>query len=305
MFELLSDREHNSLLTRLSGTYGLEDVIVRDREVLRFVERAGACHGLMDFSQITAVDVPMEVIVRRAQAPPLLSVEQQVMVASGEPGYGLCRVIAAHQYFGHGIEARIVRSLGEAASLLGVEEFAFRPIARPAALAQESDVIRFVVRVDQASRRDDERLDELARRARRKRFDTAYDGIRHSSVRGGALPVAITVGDLLNLELSTRIDDSDLRMDCPGCRTVDTLGRCQVELGRSTTYSCGVCSELLAVVTPLRRIEAARGYPLGGFDVRLAADVSCLEVVLPRTGVSLSPLHKPPGARARRPAVSR
>lgn len=288
MFELLHDRRHNVLLTRLSGTYVLEDIVVWERQVARFVERNGSIRGVMDFSLITGVDISMDTIVRRAQGP-MLPDTLKVLVAQAEPGYSLCRVIAAHHCFGRKIEPLIIASVAEACCALDVSDPDFQPVVQLPSLARESQAMRFVAHLDEANRREDQRLDELARHKMRQKFDTAYEGAGRPFSGGTPAPVAITVGDLLNSELRIRVDDGDLEVRCPRCQTCSTLAHCIVKASRATTYACFHCSETLVVVKPLAAVDAAQGYPLSGFDVETAADISCLNIVLPRSRVFAEP----------------
>lgn len=284
MFELLYDRRHNVLLTRLAGTYVLEDIVVWERQVARFAERNGPVRGLMDFSLITAVDVSMDTIVRRAQGT-MLPGTLKVLVAQAEPGYSLCRVIAAHHCFEHKVEPAIVASLGDACCVLDVLDPDFQPVEQLPPLARESQAMRFIARLDEANRREDERLDELARQRMRQKFDTAYQAAGHPFSGGAAPSVGITVGDLVSSELRIRVDDSDLEVRCPRCLTSSRLAQCLVKVSRTTTYACLHCTETLVVVTPLAAVDTAQGYPLGGFDMETGADISCLKIVLPRSGM--------------------
>ncbi|MFZ5784746.1 MAG: hypothetical protein ACOY4R_31505 [Pseudomonadota bacterium] len=301
MFELLHDRKHNVLLTRLSGIYRLEDIVVRDRLVSRFVEEHGLARGVMDFSAVTRLGMPIETIVRRAAAPARLPGQAKLFVAKGSPGLPLCRVVAALQYFERGVETPIVDSLEEACRILAATPFDFRPLEQAQARARESDVLRFVARVDEANWREDEQLDALAQRTRRLRFDSAYFAEPASAALTDPAAMAISVADLLNCELHTRVDDGDLAVDCPGCGLGTTLAKCRVTVSRSTRYACPRCDAALVAVTPSSGSAIARGYPLGGFDVETWADLYCLKVLLPRStsldGSPREPRRGSPGGK--------
>lgn len=275
MFDLLYDRTHNVLLTRLSGSYCLDDIVVRDRQVTRFFERAGPAHRIADLTGITSVDVPLETIVGRFGSALKLPDLSTHLVASGEPGFGLARVITAHQYFSRRREMPIVPDLDAACRALGVPSLDLRPVEIAPALARESDALRFVARVEEANRREDLKLDELARSVLRGKFDTAF-----GEEEGGRSTGAITVADLLNGELPMRIDDGDLAVGCPACGAGTTLAHCRTTAHRDTTYGCPSCGETLVRVRPLPDIAAATGYPVGGFDIDNAVDIACLGVIL-------------------------
>lgn len=273
MFELLHDRTHNILVTRLYGSYCLEDIVVRDRQVSRFFERSGPARRISDATGITSIDVPLETIVGRFSKVLEARDLSTHLVADGEPGYSLARVVAAHQYFGRRRDLPIVPSLEAACHDLGIAALDLQPIDVPAALARESDAMRFVARVEEANRDEDRRLEELARTLVRSRFDRALGGDAQAAP-------AITVADLLNSELPMRIDDGDLTVGCPACGAGTTLAHCRVRSGRETVYACPSCGTTLVEVRPLAARDAARGYPVGGFDLDNAVDIACLGVTL-------------------------
>lgn len=278
MFDLLYDRAHNILVTRFSGLYGLEDILVRDRLVTRFSERAGASHRIADLTGIASVDVPLETIVGRfgkALNAPALST---LLVADGEPGYGLARLVAAHQYFRGRRDLPILPSLEAASRALGVAALDLQPIDIPPALRREAEAMRFVARLEEANVREDQRLDELARSMVRSKFDTAYGEQEPTH----AAP-AIAVSDLLNSELPMRIGDDDLTVGCHACGVGTTLAHCRVTSHRDTTYACPSCGTTLVRVRPMAEGVRARGYPVGGFDIDNAVDIACLGVTLAAT----------------------
>ena len=278
MFNLLYDRAHNVLLTRYSGSYGLEDILVRDRLVTRFFERVGPSHRIADLTGITSVDVPLEIIVGRfgkALNAPDLSTH---LVADGEPGFGLARIVTAHQYFRRRRDLPILPSLEAACRALGVAALDLQPIDIPPAVSREVEAMRFVARLEEANLREDQRLDELARAMVRGKFDTAYGEEEASH----AAP-AITVSDLLNSELPMRIDDGDLTVGCHGCGAGTTLAHCRITSHRDTTYACPSCGTTLVRVRPMAGGVEARGYPVGGFDIDNTVDIGCLGVTLAAT----------------------
>ena len=172
MFDLLYDRAHNVLLTRLSGSYCLEDIVVRDRQVTRFFERSGPAHRIADLTGITSVDVPLETIVGRFGSALKLPDLSTHLVANGEPGFSLARVITAHQYFSRRRDMPIVPSLDDACRALGVAALDLKPIEIAPDLVRESEALRFVARLEEANRREDERLDDLARTVLRGKIET-------------------------------------------------------------------------------------------------------------------------------------
>lgn len=278
MFDLQYDPAHNVFLTRYFGSYGLEDILVRDRLVTRFFERVPPAHRIADLTGITSVDVPLETIVGRfgkvLKAPDLSG----QLVAAGEPSLGLARVMSAHQYFSSRRDLPILPSLEAACRALGVAALDLQPIEIPPVLSRESEAMRFIARLEEANVREDQRLDELARAMVRGKFDTAY-----GAQEPARTAPAITVSDLLNSELPMRIDDGDLTVGCHGCGVGTTLAHCRVTSHRDTSYACPSCGAILVHVRPTAEGVAVCGYLVGGFGIDNAVDIACLGVTLPAT----------------------
>ena len=114
VFQLLHDQRHNVLLTRFSGTYVATDISLRDKAVGRFVARNGLARGIMDYTAVEAVDIPIEVVVERSSQPPLLPGQARVIVAPREPLWAMNRIFAAHRLFRQGEEPILVRSIDSA-----------------------------------------------------------------------------------------------------------------------------------------------------------------------------------------------
>ena len=278
MFDLLYDQRRSVLLCRFHGPYSLADIVVRDRAVRRVQERFGPAHRIGDLSEITAVEVPMATIVERYSTAPLPALSVNV-VARGEPGRALARVMVAHQYFAHRREMRLFETLDEAYRAAGAASVDLRPVADLLTPGREAEMMNFVAAIDEANWREDRRLDELARDVLRRRFDTAYEQGARDRID---LPApSITVADLLNSEPRTRIGDNELTVRCHACGAETTLSDCRVTVHRDTVYACASCDAALVVVRPLHRVAEAVGYPLAGFDVDSAVDIACLGTVLP------------------------
>lgn len=278
MFDLLYDQRRCVLLCRFHGPYGLADIVVRDRAVRRHYERFGPAHRIGDLSEITSVEVPMATIVERYSTVPLPALSVNV-VARGEPGRALARVMVAHQYFAHRREMQLFETLDEAYRAAGAEMVDLRPVAELLPSGREPELMNFVAGIDEANWREDRRLDELARDVLRRRFDTAYERGAPEHIDPHA--PSITVADLLNSELRTRIGDNNLSARCHACSAETTLSACRVTAHRDTVYACAACDAALVVVRPLRLGAQAVGYPLAGFDVDSAVDIACLGTVLP------------------------
>ncbi len=282
LFQLLYDRIHNVLLTRLSGTYCEDDVSLRDKQVAAFVARHGLARGLMDYSGVTAVDMPMDVIVRRAQAPPLLPGQVRVIVAPDEPSYSLNRVIAAHQFFSRKVEPLLVRSLRDAYYALGGTRLDFLPVEEDEHMRRHRMALAALAKIDAGARRQAERYRAQAA-ATRQRMAEARGVLPGMEPRRLSL---ITVSDLFNTVLRhAHLSDNELSLRCPRCRREMTLAGCRLLVSRRTVYSCPACGERLVELTQERHrpFAGASGYSFDGFELQTSVDIRCHGTVLPKS----------------------
>jgi hypothetical protein len=282
LFQLLYDRDHNVLLTRLSGVYTEEDIVLRDRQVARFVARHGLARGLMDYTGVTAVDIPMDVIVRRAQAPPMLPGQTRVVVASSEPAYSLNRVIAAHQLFSRKVEPLLVKSLQDAYYALGRSRFDFELVEEDQHVHRERTAFAALAMIEADARKQAAHYLRMSAASRQRMAEAAAISPAIDRRRSSF----ITLSDLFNTVLrQARLSDSDLSLSCPRCRRETTLAACPISGRRQTAYSCPACQTRLAELVPLNGGPPgeASGYFFGGFEVQTRVDIVCRGVVLPST----------------------
>ena len=66
MFALAFDRRHNILLSRFSGVFNSSDIAELDTAIVRFTSDHGPVHGILDFSNVSAVSVPLNRLMQRA-----------------------------------------------------------------------------------------------------------------------------------------------------------------------------------------------------------------------------------------------
>jgi hypothetical protein len=283
LFQLLYDRAYKVLLTRLSGVYTEEDIVLRDRQVARFVARHGLARGLMDYTGVTAIDIPMDVVVRRAQAPPMLPGQTRVVVAPNEPAYSLNRVIVAHQYFSRKVEPLVVESLQDAYYALGRSRFDFVPVEEDQHMRRERTAFAALAMIDARARKQAARYRRMSAESRQR---LAEAGAASSPLARGR-PSFITVSDLFNTALRhADLSDADISIRCPRCRRETTLAGCPMWGRRQTTYTCPACQARLVELAPLPGGQAREpsGYSFGGFEVQTRADMSCQGIVLPKSG---------------------
>lgn len=279
MFQLLFDRRHNVLMTRYFGTYVPSDITLRDKAVARIVQKQGLARGIIDFSAVEAIDVPIESLVERAHALPLLPGQQRVIVAPDEVSYSVNRVVAAHQLYAHKVEPLLVRSLDDAFQAMKLVDPQFELLQCDEIGLMESAVFRLLTSVDKTVPPT-----TYATAARRRLLARLSGLVGSTSLEGASRLRArttnlITLSDVLNTQLNrVRVTDADVNATCARCQRRLSLDLCRVVAGRETAYSCPSCASLLVAMAPAsedRPTQPEDGYPIGRFRVRPAVDLEC------------------------------
>jgi hypothetical protein len=116
MFTLAFDRRHRILLTRVSGPVGSGDVSALDGAIQRFTAHHGPVHGVVDFTAVSTVVVPIGKLVHPTGNG---SGYRQIVVASN----GLAELARTAAR-----ESVIVSSMDEALQQLGATDPSFEPI---------------------------------------------------------------------------------------------------------------------------------------------------------------------------------
>lgn len=280
MFQLLHDKRHNVLLTRLSGTLVVTDISLRDKAVGRFVARNGLARGIMDYTAVEAVDVPIEVVVERSSKPPLLPGQARVIVAPREPVWAINRIFAAHQLFRQGEEPLLVRSIEEAYQALFMVDPVFEPVAVDRLSRLEGVAHDVLAGIESSRSATDAEERERLRRKMLRMLDTVLE-------RGPAARkvTAITLSDVLNAMLGrATVSDSDLKTTCTTCKSHLPLSRYTISAGRETTYACPGCGHVVVVLAAADEGAGSSlsGYEMGRFIVRTASDIECPGAMLPK-----------------------
>jgi hypothetical protein len=281
VFQLLFDPRHDVLMTRLFGTYVESDITLRDKAVARFVARHGKPRGIMDFSGIEAVDVSVDMVVRRSAGPALLEGRTRVIVAPREPLWALNRIFAAHRFYRSGSEPILVRSLDEAYRVLAIDEPAFSPIELDPVSRLEGVAAGVLAGIEQS--RGAARVEEHERT--RRTLLRLLDTVMTRPAVPEATAAAITLSDVLNAALrGVTLSDADLKATCPSCKRRRPLSRYVVSAGRETTYACPACGRVTVVLAALEdQVEPSPvAYELGRFSVRTAGDIECPGACLPK-----------------------
>lgn len=119
MFTLAFDRRHKILLARVSGVFGSSDAAALEAAVTRFTARQGPAHGLMDFSSVSTVAVPVSRLVPQTPAAAGAGYRRILVVANGEL-LALARTAMR--------EPVIVSSMAEALRQFGAVSPSFEPV---------------------------------------------------------------------------------------------------------------------------------------------------------------------------------
>jgi hypothetical protein len=276
MFDLAYDAKHSVLLSRFSGTYSRADIALRDNAVRRFVAKNGLVRGLMDYSAVDSIDIPLDLLIQRAHEPGILTGHQRVIVAPSELAYSFNRLVAAHQLFARKVEPVLVRSVSDAFGVLRMIDPAFSSIGLDKADHLDRvlhDVLRQLAEIVRVRSLDDEIVEATLQR-----------------VVGRALsaPVVghITLSEVLNASLRSKVlRDSGIRSQCCDCGARRPLSWMSMSAGRVTTYSCPVCGGWLVKLLQIGNTVPAdaSGYVVGGFDIVSRVTLDIWGVKLPKT----------------------
>ncbi len=287
MFQLLFEPQHRVLLTRIFGTYVQDDIVLRDKAAARFVARNGLARGLMDFSGVETVDIPIDRLVRRAHEPPVLPGQFRVIVAPQPITYELNRVVIAHQLYSRKVEPLLVRTMKEAYDALGLVDPRFAPIENNEADQLDDSMTIVLSRMDESLDVSSAAAKDERRRLREKLL-RLLDAVPTGEARRRPHEQgAITLSDVFNAALNrSAVTDDDLVAVCSQCTRKTTLSLCKVVTGRETAYLCPACESVLTTLTPTgdALIDAPEGaYRLGAYLVRTAVDLECPGARLPRS----------------------
>lgn len=128
MSQFAIDRGNGVLLVKFEGSVTVESLIALDRELKSFIAREGMMPTVIDFTDISSVEVQTSTLIDRGKSRSLMPGQPRVFVATGSLLFGLLRVYGAYQD-GYGERPpAIVRSLDEAFATLSLTDPKFEPI---------------------------------------------------------------------------------------------------------------------------------------------------------------------------------
>ena len=130
MFALAFDRRHNILLAKFSGVFNTSDITELDAELVRFTSDHGPVHGILDFSTVAAVSVPIGKLMQRGSQPAISPAHKRIIVAGDPELFRLARSFATQQGLAGSPEPIVVSSMEEALAVLAAKEPNFEPLAK-------------------------------------------------------------------------------------------------------------------------------------------------------------------------------
>lgn len=88
----------------------------------------GPTRGLLDFSHIEAVDIPIETLKKTGAQPQNIAGQVRVYVIPNDGHFGDARVFSAYQDNSGNVAPHIVRTMAEAHRLLQITDPSFQPL---------------------------------------------------------------------------------------------------------------------------------------------------------------------------------
>jgi hypothetical protein len=128
MFTLFLERKHRVLLTRFSGTLRHEVLLAQAAAARRIAVSEGPTRGLLDFSQVDAVDISVETLKMMGSRPQNITDQVRVYVIPNDDHFGGARMFGTYQDISGNIAPRIVRTMAEAYGALRIAEPDFQPL---------------------------------------------------------------------------------------------------------------------------------------------------------------------------------
>ncbi len=128
MFTLFLDRKHRVVLTRFSGTLRHEVLLAQAAAARRIAASEGPTRGLLDFSHVDAVDIPVETLKMMGRRPQNIPDQVRMYVIPNDDHFGGARMFGTYQDLSGNIAPRIVRTMAEAYAALQITDPDFQPL---------------------------------------------------------------------------------------------------------------------------------------------------------------------------------
>lgn len=131
VFTVFLERSHRVLMSCFTGTFTLDEIARCDRMVLLTLGREGPLRGIIDLTEVDAVDIPEDHLRLRAQQPPMAAGQQRIFVATRPSTLAFARTYTALQREFGSLGLEIATSRADAYRLLGVDRPRFERLQLP------------------------------------------------------------------------------------------------------------------------------------------------------------------------------
>ncbi len=131
-YQLLFDEARRLLLVRFAGPLGRADFEALTTDMRAFAQRHGGCDGIVDFSAVTSIDLPLDFMRTYSQQSRVMSGFRRVLVAPQPQMFGFARLYGLHQDNQGADQPLVVKTLAEAYVGLDVDAPSFEAVTVPA-----------------------------------------------------------------------------------------------------------------------------------------------------------------------------
>lgn len=128
MFILAFDSRHKVLRSTIVGVLSSDLLEAWEQAVVGFTARQGYSHGLIDFSQVAAIAVPLSRLASRGRQPQICPGWERIVVAPRTDLVEWIRAFAAYQSSAGHRPPIVVASMEEAYRVLDLADPRFEPI---------------------------------------------------------------------------------------------------------------------------------------------------------------------------------
>ncbi|MCW5734561.1 MAG: hypothetical protein KIS73_10560 [Enhydrobacter sp.] len=128
MFILAFDRRHKILRSTVVGVLSSNLLSAWDQAVVAFTAAHGPSHGLIDFTEVAAIAVPLSRLASRGRQPQISPGWERVIVAPRTDLVEWSRIFSEYQGAAGFRPPITVASMDEAYRLLGLTDPIFEPV---------------------------------------------------------------------------------------------------------------------------------------------------------------------------------
>jgi hypothetical protein len=128
MFILTFDGKHKVLRTTIIGVLSSDLLREWDQAIVGFSSRQGPSHGLIDFSQVEAIAVPLSRLASRGRQPQISPGWERVIVAPRRDLLEWSATFSEYQSAAGSRPPIVVPSMEEAHRVLGLTDPVFEPV---------------------------------------------------------------------------------------------------------------------------------------------------------------------------------